>query len=322
MEATETTQTETVELSGSKKVLQTTGWAAVTFFFLIFFTALKLPQEKIKSWVNAYLYSTLSPMGMQLSSSSAEIGFIPLPSYNVSGVQFKLSPTSVPLTFDQGKASVAVFPIFRGELGTAVSAEIGSGSLALDLSTPVAPKKGAAAATLAFEISDLSLAKSGLLAQLYGIQGTGTIEGKGSVSGDFNNPTSLGGTIQLTLKKIQLAEQTLSLSGFSLGIPSIAISDGKMDITIDKGKVAIKSLYLGKKGSADDILVESSGDVQLGRSTQTHQLNLKVKLSYSEKLKKTLGLAETFMKPALQPDGSYSYAIAGLLGAPSAVPAK
>jgi type II secretion system protein N len=114
----------------------------------------------------------------------------------------------------------------------------------------------------------------------------------------------------MDLSKLVIEQQ--SVVGFAL--PRMNISEGKIDIAIEKGKLALKNVKLGKSG--DDLRANVTGDLVLGKTWDSSLLNAKVNFALSEMVTKALVLVDALLTPGKQPDGSYTYSLNGALSGP------
>ncbi|MFZ9596513.1 MAG: hypothetical protein ACO3A2_10600 [Bdellovibrionia bacterium] len=181
--------------------------------------------------------------------------------------------------------------------------------------------------SLAFVAQKLELEKLGVLPFLAGFQMNAALEGEGSFSGDLANPSSIGGSAEVSLSKLSLDAQ--SIAGFQ--IPKSGISEAVAKIQADKGKAVIKTFRVGKPNAApssattqaptaDDLMASITGDVVLGKSIEMSQLNLKVNFALSETLMKSFVLLDALIGSGKQSNGSYSFSLTGPLYAPVAAP--
>jgi type II secretion system protein N len=164
-----------------------------------------------------------------------------------------------------------------------------------------------------FKASRMDLAK---LAPLFNVKLSGTVNGAGNLSGDFSQPSSLSGAVDLQLDRLALEPQTIA--GFA--IPRIAVSSGKAVLQIDKGKAQVKTLTLGKAGGSDDIVANASGDVTLGRQIESSTLNLRTTFSLSKSVIDAFVILDAILAPGKRPDGSYGFALTGTMSAPNSAP--
>jgi type II secretion system protein N len=149
---------------------------------------------------------------------------------------------------------------------------------------------------------------------LSNLKKSGTLNGTGSFSGDFTVPNTLDGETHIDVSKLVIDQQTLA--GFAL--PRMSISEGKIEVATEKGKLVFKNVKLGKTG--DDVRATLTGDMVLGKSWDTSLLNAKVNFGLSENVTKALVLVDALLAPGKQPDGTYTYTLGGMLSGPNATP--
>ena len=99
---------------------------------------------------------------------------------------------------------------------------------------------------------------------------------------------------------------------------------GKILLTLSEGskKVELKTVQLGKTGSADDLTLQLSGNIALTPRFMDSNLDSKLKLTVSEKVLQALPLLQALLRMAVQPDGSFAYQLSGPLLTPFPVPLK
>lgn len=277
------------------------GWTALFVVLLVMFTVAKLPQTKIQATLLGYVNQALNPGGIQVTADEGRLVLGLGIAYELKGVKLvKL-----------GGLKPAILKVSRIEIQPAWSAlillkpgakfalEEGPGSLRgqvvmrgedLDVS---------------FQSDGLNLGRLGALPFLAGIDGTAELKGEGSLLGNFRALNSLSGSIQLQVAKLVVDAQ--SLAGFNL--PRIAASDGQIDLQISGGKVQFQNFRLGK--SSDDLSLGVTGDVKLGRTIDSSDANLHVKLGLSQGVLKSFSILDTLLGSMKQPDGTYKIRLQG-----------
>jgi type II secretion system protein N len=292
------------------RILKNIGWTGFGIFSLLLFTLLKLPEDRIKNYVQGMIASFLAPKGI---SFSAEKGYISVGwgiSYVMKDVTLNFPPPDAPSHVDKISFTPSILPMILGYQGGSLWMYNGDGKLHASFSTKDTQISGT------FSAKAMDLGKIGVLPLAAGIRGTAVVTGEGSVSGDFALPSTLTGDVDLNLSKVVIDQQ--SIMGFS--VPRLAISEGKIELNSDKGKATVKTFRVGKPGSADDIQATGSGDVVLGRSWDSSTLNGKVNLKLSESVMKSFILIDALLGAGKQGDGSYSFQLNGPLTAPNPVP--
>lgn len=295
----------------SRKTLRIVGWVLYTLFCLILFTIIKLPEDRIKSYVESMISSQLNPKGIRFTANENHLSFFFGLSYTMKGVTLTFPPPTPPTKIDEIQVSPSLLSLILGRIGGSVSIEQGDGVLKSSFS--IKDTKG----SLSFKAKKLDLGKLGLVPLLAGIQASGILEGNGSLTGDFASPTTLEGDISLQLNKIQIDQQ--SVYGFT--IPKLTVSEGTSEIEVSKSKATIKTLRLGKPGLAsDDIQGNLTGDIILAKDWERSTVNLKIRFSLSESFMKSFVLLDAILSAGKQADGSYGFTLTGPLTAPFPTP--
>lgn len=301
---TQETPVETVDFLESppkgklSQVLHWGGWGLLSIFCLLFFTLLKMPDDKIKDYLNGSINAALASKGIELSASESKLSYFIIPTYWLKDVTLRV-PQQASSHIDEIQISPSILPMMFGKLSGTLKLLNGNGKLRSHFSFKNE------SLSLHFRATELDVGKVALLPILLGIQGSGIVNGKGSLSGELSHPNSLDGDLKLQASKFNFEPQ--SLAGFSL--PRIHISDSLIEMAIEKSKLDIKSFKLGKP--SDDLQATVTGDVLLGPSWNTSKMNLKVQFSLSESVKKSLILLDTLLGPGKQADGSYLYSLTG-----------
>jgi type II secretion system protein N len=298
--------------SAFKKTLSFIAWCSFGFSCLIFFTIIKLPDDRLKEIIQGNIASALSPRGITMTTGKSAISIFPRVAYSMSDVTLNFPPPQASTHIDHIEVAPSLMSFLTGKLGASVSIDNGDGSLGL-----VAAFRGSRA-TIKFNADKMDLGKLGVLPALAGISGSLVITGKGSLSIDGDALNQTDGEGQLALSHIVIDSQ--QVAGFN--IPKISISQGKLDMDMNQGRGVIKSLSLGQASSStDDIKANFSGDLNLGKNLQASTINVRGTFSLAPTVLKSLSLVEMILQPGKQPDGSYSYKIAGPLLSPNPSPA-
>jgi type II secretion system protein N len=301
--------------SRAKRILKKIGWIWLGMFCLILFTLIKLPEDKIRNYVQGMISSQLSAQGITMTAnqSSLSIGFGV--SYTMKDITLSFPPPQEPVHIDQVSISPSILSAFTGKMGASVRIENKAGTLLASFSSPMNGPQGPI--SFSFNCSNMDLGSLGVLPAMAGIRGSAVANGEGHLDGDTSLPTTLNGKIQLDLNKIVIDQQTVM--GFS--VPRLSVSEGKADIEVDKGKANIKTLRLGKASSTtDDVKANITGNVIIGKNLPYSTLDLKANFSFSQNVLKAFILLDAIMGPAKQADGSYAYTLTGPLNSPNAVP--
>jgi hypothetical protein len=311
------------------RLIKGSGWLLTGFFFLLFFTLLKLPDDRIAPFIDAKIQEQLRGTGMSYSAARTRLKIGLGLTYVLENATLNLPPPSGSYYFDKVSISPTFLSLLTGKLGADV--EITGGKGVADLSVTA----NQSSQSVSFKLKDIAIGEFGKapgsseppppidfmnpnpMTILANLKKSGSLSGSGSFSGNFAVPNSLDGQASLAINKLVLDQQ--SLMGFAL--PRMAVSESKAEVSIGKGKLLFKDVKLGKS-PADDLRATLTGDMVLGKQWDTSVMNAKVTFSLSETVMKALVLIDALLAPGKQPDGSYSYTINGALnGPPVAAPA-
>jgi type II secretion system protein N len=298
--------------SGLKKTLSLLAWCSFGFSCLVFFTILKLPDDRLKEIIQGNIANALSQRQMSMTAGKTAISIFPRVSYTMSDITLNLPPPQASTHIDRIEVAPSLVSLLTGKLGASISIENGDGSL-----SAIASFRGSKIG-IKFNSEKMDLGKIGLLPALAGISGSMVVTGKGNLSIDADSMNQTDGEIQLALSHVVIDAQ--AISGFN--IPKISVSQGKLEMDMNQGRGVLKSLILGQQSSAtDDIKANFSGDINLAKTLQLSTINVRGTFSFSTAVLKGLSLLEMILAPGKQPDGSYSYKIAGPLLSPNPSPA-
>lgn len=313
--ANETTQTDLTapaRASRFSKGTRAAAWTALFLFALIVFTIAKLPSVRIKNFVQGSIASVLAQRGISFNAGQGYISLGFGISYVMKDVTLGLPPPDEPVKIDKITVSPSFSSLLFGRMGGDIDIRNGDGKLLISFAGRSNSMTGS------FSASDFDLGKVGLFPMLASFKAGALLGGSGSFKGDPNNLADLSGDLDLDLKKIVIDQQ--NLMGFAL--PRIGVSEGKAQATASGGKLVIKSLTLGKKGSVtEDIAADVTGDVGLAKFVDSMALNLGAKFNVSQTVIKAFPLIDAFLGPGKQPDGTFAYKVTGTVGIPVAVPA-
>ena len=286
------------------------GWFCLGLFSLLFFTILKIPEQKIKIYVENTLINTLAQYGYTLSTIESQFSLLFL-TYSLKGVTLQGPPPAPLARADRIDVSPSLFSLLTGKSGGNFTIYQESGIL-----------KGSVAVShsrfsLSYQAKKFDIGKVKLLPMTAGILGGGILNGNGSIQGEFNSPSSWEGDLLIDLEKIQIEPQ--SIVGFS--VPRISISEGTTQIVFEKGKANVKVLRMGKLDNlADDLRGSLAGDLVLGKTWDLSTLNLKTDFTFSDNILKAFVLLESLLGPGKHPDGKYHFAITGSVQGPIYTP--
>lgn len=292
--------------SRTQRILQTLGWTFFALSCFLLFTVLKLPETRIKNLVQGYISSALAPYGMSITMGEADLSLGFGLSYEMKDVLVNFPPPTPPLRLESLEITPSISALFLGDIAAHLQAEAVEGSLKASVSTDaLSPGE---AVSLSFDLDQLNIGKLGILPALAsGLQGGLIASGSGTFSGNLASPNSLEGQVDLDLKKITIPQQ--SLMGFS--IPKLGVSEGKVDLALDKGKVKLNQVKIGKAGTADDIVASLSGSANLGRRLDMSTVDLRADFNFSENVKKSFSLLDALLAAGRKPSGGYAFKLTG-----------
>lgn len=294
----------------TSKVLKNLSWVALFLGLLVFFTAIKIPSEKIKGYIQREVANSLAYQGIGFSADrgSLTLGFGI--GYRFESVTLTPRPPASLIRLDSLEVQPALLKFLTGNLGGRMLVSTGGGKIDISASMP---KPGAIGVTQTeFQISDLDLGKAGFFSLLGGIQGKAVAEGEGTLSGNLQDTKTLNGEVHFNLKKIVIDEQTL----YGFKIPQLLISDAKIDLSVTDGRAIIKTLKLGREGSSDDLIANVTGDILLRAGLGNPDFQIKAKFKVSDKVKQAFTLLDALLGAGRQADGSYAYTISGPMSGP------
>ncbi|MBL7715335.1 MAG: type II secretion system protein GspN [Bdellovibrionales bacterium] len=322
----ELTSTETtgviIEEAPKKSRLSGFLWAGFFFVCLFLFTLIKIPESRIKNYIQGMIASQLNPRGITLVAQSSELSFIFGLGYKMKGVSLRLPPPEPEIRIDSIEVSPSLFSALTGKLGGDVKIEAGDGSMkAKFLAKGLFPADptGKIDASTSFRFKNFNLGRLGILGALTGFKAGATLEGEGALSGNLSDPSSFDGFVKLGLTKVQIDSQAIPTPIGSTSIPALRMGQGTIDVKFEKGRAMIQQFQLGKAGSADDLAASVSGDLALGKRWDSSNITAKVVFSVAEPIAKQFSL-DALLKEAKKPDGSFSYQLSGAILRPVMTP--
>lgn len=302
----ENTSTEMTAMHQMRRPSRAVPLTILFVFLLLVFTLLKLPQARITSFIQGYVQSALDPMGIYLSDRGREISILKGFVYRLDHPTLELSD-GTRIEMDEMVVSPSLLTLLKGKVGATMTMTQGTATIEFTGTG----RGDQVDATIKLDQVDIN--KLGAFAYA-GMKGSGTVSGNVHIDGSLNDLTTLNGAIQLKLKKLRFDEQ--NLMGFQL--PTMNVSDGTVELSIDHGKVVAKNVAIGK--GADDIQATLTGDMTLNRFVNGSSLNFRAVLGLSDKVKQSIAILDSILGPAKQADGKYAYKLTGSLGAPFPVP--
>jgi type II secretion system protein N len=314
-DSAEDAESQQMPLTPAKRFARLAGWMSFGIVCLVFFTLLKLPEDRIKAYIDGSIAVALAEKGVSFNATGGQVSFLFGLSYTMKDITLSLPPLNSPVHIDKIQVSPSLLSLLFLRYSGKIWIENGKGELNGSFSIKNSEF------SVSYKIKNLELQKLGLLPLLAGFQAAATVDGAGSFSGDYANLTSLDGNAALTLTQISLEPQ--SIAGFS--VPQLSISDAVAEVKTEKGKATIKTFRLGKPnpsktGAIDDIQGAILGDITFAKQVELSQLNLKMHFTFSENILKSFVLLDALLGSGKQADGSYSFNLTGPMVAPMPSP--
>lgn len=297
-------------------------WTLFFFACLFLFTLIKVPESRIKNYIQGMIAAQLNPRGITLVAQSSELSILFGLGYKMKGVSVRLPPPEPEIRIESIEVSPSLFSLFTGKVGGDIKIETNDGSFrAKFLAKGIFPPDptGKVDASISFRFKNLNLGRLGVLPAFTGFKAGAVVDGEGALSGNLSDPSTLEGFVKLALTKVQIDSQAIPTPIGSTSIPTLRMSQGTIDVKFDRSKLLFQQFQLGKQGSNDDLSASVTGDAALGKRWDTSSLNTKIVFSVSESIAKQFSL-DALLKDAKKPDGSFSYQISGPINRPSMNP--
>lgn len=298
-----------------QRTLKRIGWLAFGFAWLVFFTLVKLPDTRVRNFIQGTMDAQLAPYGITVTSKEGSFSAVFGISYTMKDVTISFPPPQEAVHLDELEVAPSLLTLLTGKIGGKIWVEQGDGALKASFATGL-PNAKSQAFSLSFSSNKMNFGKLGILSALLGLKGSVVLTGDGSVSGDLAALNTASGHLDLDLSKIVIDEQ--NLKGFAL--PTMRISEGKLEAEIVSGKATVKTLKLGKPGSPDDITASATGDITLGRTFDSSTLNLRTHFGFSPNVMKSFSLLDALLGAGKQKDGSYAFNLTGPAYSPNTIP--
>ncbi len=292
-------------------------WPLIFIGLLLIFSVVKLPEIRLKNYVQGQMAAALATQGLTFTSTDSDFSYWLGPTYSLEGVTISGAQLSQPIRLKEIEISPSLLSLFTLRIGAKLKIDAGKGALtgtvsAKGLNPPTGLK-------VFFDLKQIDLNQLQVLPIAAKIQGgmiaTGTLE----FAGDLKDPKDASGSLNLNLSKIQIEQQ--SIAGFN--IPKLLIDDGTINGELKGGKFNIKSFRLGKAGNAsDDITLNTTGDIELKPTLASSQLNVDVTFTTSAKIQKAFMLLDALLSDGKVAEGSYAYHLTGPLDSPIRGPKK
>lgn len=293
-------------------------WAILFLILLAIFTVFKFPEAKIKSLIQGQLNAALAPAGISLYPREASFSLLFGLRYTMLDVRVLMPKATSPIELDRIRVSPSFLSLLTGKMGGTLLIEKDSGEMEIDFSA----SKSSFAADV--DVDNIDLRKLGLLPAMTGMSAGAIVSGNIQAQGEPSSLSGLNGSLALDIKKAAFDEQAVGSGMLSIRVPSVKISDIRLEAEIVKGELRIKKLQLGKPGSGpsgeDDLSGTVLGKANLGRNLGSSSLDLELKFALSEKLAK-VPMISIALGGGKLPDGSFHYKLTGPVTFPNFSPA-
>ncbi|MGE0614558.1 MAG: type II secretion system protein GspN [Bacteriovoracia bacterium] len=356
---TDETQSSETELTGFlpklRKYLRYARWGAFALGCLLFFIIMKMPVFKVKNFIEGTIAASLNPYGITYSAKSSSLSFLFGIRYTLKGVTLRSANLDREIVIDKVQVSPNLLPLLIGR--QSISASVRSKYGDADLTASLRKRE----VDLALETSDFNPLEMGLGKLLTGLPLNGRLKVNAdvSLSGDLQFMRNVSGQGTITVKDLDVSEVPLqggnlpklgaksialsfkannsaitqlklsvkdlksdkfSLQG--LGLPDAAISSIEVDAEGKDQKLVFKTLKIGEKPE-DDLRGTGKGEIELPlQNLMAGRVDLKTRLTLSDKVYKKLTLIDLFLKDGKRADGSYGIVFSGPMGAVAVAPTQ
>jgi type II secretion system protein N len=290
-----------------KSPLKIVGLSVLFVFIVLLCTVFKLPQARVTSLLQGYVQIALDPYGIYVTDRGRELSTLHGFRYTLDHPTLEFADqTRVEL--DDLVVTPNFLPLLNGRMGVNATLHQGPASIVLE---------GAGRGDkidMKIDLDHVDLGKFGVFSYLANLKGSGLVTGSIALAGSLSDIPTLVGSVDLKIKNLKLDEQ--NLMGFQL--PPLQVSDGSIVMSIQNGKLVIKTFQLGK--ARDDLILNLTGDITLNRFLNSSVLNLKTNFALSDRVKQSLALLESLLGSAKTADGKYAYRLTGTLASPMPIP--
>lgn len=290
-----------------KKGVRIALWVTAGFFLLLFFTFLKFPDDRLKPLIQNQIDTALAPLGIRLAAERSSLGIFFGLSYTLENVTLSSPNLAKPVTVDRIRIAPALIGSLMGQVQARITAKQGKGSARIDLFMPTPQESGDF--EVEAKLEDLDLTALPLVKLAANVHVGGVASGQLSASGNAEIPSSLEGSTDLKIQKLQFDQQ--SVMGFPL--PKLSAPQAQVRINVAKGKLQIEQLQIDKGG---ELWANVTGQSTLGQTWDASSLDFKAQFGITDAVLQTLSFVEALIRGAKQADGSYAFTIAGTFGAP------
>jgi type II secretion system protein N len=292
------------------KWLTRVGYVFLAFFSFSYFVYLGFPFERVLPRVLAGMEKD---SGVKIEAATVRAGwFLSLVATDVkvfTGTRRGGEEPQPTVRLDKVSISPKLFSLLTGKKAARIDALVLGGRIRGTVMT----SKSASNVDLAFEA--LEIGKIPTLVN-FGVNASGQVGGTVKLALDPEDGTKAVGKIDLQVKSPRIAESNLIL----VKIPeTIFDKGGAAIIDIKDGKAEL--IDVGLHGEDLDLSVE--GEILLKKRIASSQWSAKSVIRASDAWKSKVPGFDAIVGPGKQPDGSYRYRVAGVIGGfPRTIPDK
>lgn len=297
-----------------KKWLARGGYFALANFAFLYFLYLGFPFERV---LPRALAGMEKESGVRIEASTVRAGwFLSLVATDVkiysggrragSAIGEEAQPT---MRLDKVHVYPKLFSLLRGKTGAKIDAMLLGGRVR---GTVVNSKAGS---NVDLTVDGVEIAKIPAISN-FGVNVSGIVAGTVKLDVDAEDGTKTTGKIDLQVQSPRIAESNLIL----FKIPETVFDKGGAAIVVIKDGKA-EFVDVGLHGDDLDLAVE--GEILLKKRLASSQWSAKSVIKASDAWKSKVPGFENIVGAGKQPDGSYRYKIAGVLGGiPRTIPDK
>ncbi len=290
-------------------------WTLIILVFLLFWTLVKLPDDRIRGHLLTFIESTLDSQGIELRTESSELRLFPTIRFKLVHGILRKEGTAVG-SFDTFSIQPHLLhSLFSSSIHASYAVEIGKGKASGTLSFPRSFQKKSSA-SFSLDAVHFNIGATGLPSVL-GVSAQATLDGTLALEMNvWNDPSTLIG--KSALRITGLITEPQSIAGFS--VPKLEVDSGEIIFQAQKGTMTLTNVHLSKLDSFKDLFLKIQGDIHLGQNLSLSTLNLHTVCALSETAKKSFPLIDTLLSAGKKPDDSYAFAINGTFEQPIPTP--
>jgi type II secretion system protein N len=311
---TSTPPSRAQKIKAAMQILAATG---VAIGLLAIFTVLKLPQSRMKAFIQGTLAAELAKSGIGLSAQESTFSMGLGIHYAMKGVTLSFPSPKPSIELDRLELSSRLASLIKGRLGASLELAFKrSGTLNATIEIRPNLKGQVVTALIDAQLAEIDLKKTHLLSTLAGLEAQGTLQGKVDLLLGMEDLNVSSGTLEFKLSKGQIDAQ--SLSGFQ--IPALPISTAVIQGRLDGAMLKLTQFEVGKKGNDDAVQGNLTGQLKLNKTPSLSTLDLIASFRFSEAVLKSFSILDAILTAGKQSDGTYQYKLGGTLASPYPTP--